>query len=124
MLLAAFLLMNASVALAEYPAAFSYNLPYQVLANTTVSITSGMQVAQITFEGSAGEFGAVFLSPVQTYAQNMRFLAERQSIMISKISFYPAFGLHSGKVTIDCSITDASGGNTQFFNGVIAEWND
>jgi hypothetical protein len=123
-LLAAFLLMNASVALAEYPATFSTNLLNGVVASTTVNLYSGMQVAQITFEGPAGEFGSVFLSPVQPYAQNMRFIAGKQELMISKISFYAAFGLTMGKVILDGSMTDANGDNTQSFNGVIAQWND
>ena len=123
-LLAAFLLMNASVALAEFPVTFSHILPNGVVASTTVNIYSRMQVARTTFEGPAGEFGTVFLSPIQPYAQNIRFFAGKQELMISKISFYAAFGLTVGKVILDCSITDVNGDNTQSFDGIIAQWNN
>ncbi|MBB5635172.1 hypothetical protein HDF26_002102 [Pedobacter cryoconitis] len=107
-----------------YPYTQSSPLVNSITATTVVSLSNGMQVAQIAFTTAAGQLGQITLSPVQPTAENVEFKAGTQTLKIKKATFSAAFGFDPGQVTVEGDATDQNGKNDTDFQKQIASWSN
>ena len=106
----------------QYPYTQSANLVNSVTTTTVVSLSGGMQVAQVSFNNPSGLLGQITLSPVQPTASNVEFKRGNQIVLVQQISFRAAFGFDAGQVTCEGEATDQDGKNKTPFNAQIASW--
>lgn len=111
-----------SVSTATYPQTMSADLPNLVMANTTVSLVSDMQVATVEFTSELGSLGSVTLSEEQPTAENVEFDLGEQTLRLDVISFQAASGASPGEVVAYGSVTDVRGMNFDSFSDSIASW--
>lgn len=107
-----------------YPYTQASPLVNSITATTIVSLSNGMQIAQIAFTTPAGQLGQITLSPVQPTAQNVEFKAGSQVLKIVNANFTAAFGFDVGQVFVEGSATDQSGNNNTDFQKQIASWSN
>ncbi len=107
-----------------------------VKATTVVSIVDQMEVSVTTFTSSfggtnsvpgsslqpTGILGSVTLSPVQSKATNVAFQVGSQKLNIELISFRAQYGLDTGQVSCNGTLTDRDGKSEVPFAKVIAAW--
>lgn len=108
--------------MADYPVRCSTLLNNDVIAETEVVLTNGMQVATITYRSSVGALGSVVLSPVQPKAEFLEYQSGNQKLLIELVQFRAAFGLTPGQVFNIGSATDQNGENLQNFAKQICTW--
>ncbi len=108
--------------MSDFPYSQTKMLVNSIEASTTVSIVDGMQVSNTKFTSPAGDFGSVQLSPVTSYATDIKFAASQQELHIEKIEFRAAFGLDTGQVTVSGKATNQTGGDWQTFSTTVASW--
>ncbi|GIQ61347.1 hypothetical protein Flavo103_44820 [Flavobacterium collinsii] len=126
--------------MAIYPYSQDAILVNSIIATTIVSYVEGMEVSVTTFTSalgaqastspssskpanvSGGTLGSVTLSPVQSKAVDIKFIAGSQKIQIDLISFRAQFGLDTGQVICRGKATDLNGENEAIFAKQIAAW--
>jgi hypothetical protein len=108
--------------MATYPYTQQALLVNSISTTTVISLVSGMQVANITFNNPSGLLGVITLSPVQPVATNVQFQSGQQVLKITTATFRAAFGLDAGQVTVSGDATDQNGHDDNAFNKQIASW--
>jgi hypothetical protein len=120
-LLTSFVLISQT-ANASYPVEKNKLIINSIVANITVSLVDGMQIAKIVFSSKADRMGNITLSPVEPRMENLEYRAGSKILKISRVTFQAAFGLMKGSITVSGSVTDKLGKNTMPFSRQIATW--
>lgn len=106
-----------------YPVEFKgVLLGNSVTVDITVDLTNNVQVAEVTFNGAAGVFNTITLSPTQPKATNKTSKAGSQVLTIEEIIFNAAFGITKGKIQCKGTATDPEGNDPAVFDMQIAKW--